>query len=305
MTEKKITNEQWHEDEKIWWDKFGHYMTFQWTLTPELNETLRSDIRDDYTDFLHVPSGSLLDIGCGGGWLSMYFAMKGMNVHGVDLSQEQINDANALKEKHLLQNVSFECCDLVQWDCQKFDQGFDSVFVSAFLHHVPEDELQIIFDKIASVLKPGGAVYLYEPLSEAVPVKANTISRGVDFFFKAVVYVLSTLLPKRLGLYNEDYIQIVGRGYQMCSPHERPVELSVLKKCCRDSFDIIEVKGRHLFSLGFAMHSMGLKKIPRAIYSKIAKILYFADKCVFRLFRWSDFSQPSRFILCSVKLKRR
>ncbi len=305
MTEKAITNEQWHEDEKVWWNKYGHYMTFQWTLTPELNEALRSDMRDDYTDFLHKPSGSLLDIGCGGGWLSMHFAMKGMNVHGVDLSQEQINDANVLKEKHSLQNVSFECCDLVQWDCQKFEQGFDSVFVSAFLHHVPEDELQIIFDKIASVLKPGGRVYLYEPLCESAPGQGSPISRGVDFLYKAFVYVFSTLLPKHLGLYNEEYIQNVERGYQMCSPHERPVELDVLKKCCRDSFDIIEVKGRHLFSLGFAMHSMGLKETARAIYSKIAVVLYWADKCVFRLFRWSDFSQPKRFILCSVKLKRR
>lgn len=304
MKVDEVSLEKWHEDERVWWNKYGHYMTYQWTLTPALNKILRTELERDYTEFLLDPNGSLLDLGCGGGWLSLHFAEKGMRVHGVDLSQEQINDANMLKSSRGLNNVEFECCDLIQWDSEKYKAKFDSVFVNAFLHHLPEIELEILFNKISNVLKPGGKVYMYEPLCSSSGER-NVFARSFDFFYKALMYVLLNVLPKNLGLYNEQYRTNVENGYQMCSPHERPVDIEVLKRCCADSFEILDIKGQHLFSMGFAMQAMGLKDAARKIYTPIAALSYWLDKILFRIFKWSDFSQPQRFILCSIKLKRR
>jgi len=304
MKADEVSIEKWHEDEKKWWNRYGHYMTYQWTLTPSLNKITRTELEQDYTKFLLAANGNLLDLGCGGGWLSLHFAEKGMRVYGVDLSQEQINDANLLKSNRKLDNVDFECCDLIQWDSEKYKAKFDCVFVNAFLHHLPEIELEVLFNKIADVLKSDGKVYMYEPLFE-LPSRRNIFARLFDFFCKSLMYLLLTILPKYLGMYNEQHIKNVENGYQMCSPHEGPVDIEVIRRCCAHSFEILEIRGWHLFSMGFAMQTMALKKFFRKIYEPVVLLFYWLDKMFFRIFKWSDFSQPQRFILCSIKLKRR
>ncbi len=304
MKANEVTLEKWHEDEKVWWNKYGNYMTYQWRLTPALNKILRAELEEDYTKFLLHSNGSLLDLGCGGGWLSSHFAELGMQVLGVDLSQEQINDANLLKTLRSLNNVEFECCDLIQWDSGKHKSKFDGIFVNAFLHHLPEFELEILFNKIAEVLKTGGKVYMYEPL-RAPSGERRFFAQFLDFLYKLMMYVLMSVLPKSLGLFNDRHKAQIKNGYQMCSPHERPVDIDVIRKCCSNSFEILEIKGWHLFSMGFAMQAMGLKGYVRTIYTPISALLFWLDKMVFRIFEWSVFSKPQRFILCSIKLARK
>jgi SAM-dependent methyltransferase len=294
----------WHEDEEAWWDKYGTYMTYQWKLTPSLNKILRAELENDFEQFLLNPNENLLDLGCGGGWLSLHFAEKGMDVLGVDISHEQINAANKSKIDKKLENLEFVCCDFIQWDTEKYKENFSNVFVNAFLHHLPEKELELIINKIATVLKPGGKVYMYEPLCSSSGVRSFSV-RTIDLFSNYLNYFLLSAFPKWFDLYSDQHKIELKNGYQMCSPHERPVEIELIKKLCRNSFEIVEIKGWHLFSIGFAMQAMGLKDSIREIYSRLALFWFWLDKFLFRIFKWSDFSQPQRFILCSIKLVRK
>lgn len=148
---------QWHQDEKAWWNMYGDYMTYQWQLTPYLHDVIRTPLENEYVDYLLKPGGRLLDLGCGSGWLSFHFAEQGMSVLGIDVAKEQINAANELKLSRGVKNVSFECADFIAWDSSQYVGAFDSVFVSAFMHHLPEVELEQTVQKIASVVKQGGA----------------------------------------------------------------------------------------------------------------------------------------------------
>ncbi len=304
MSLKNTPLDQWHEDEKKWWDKYGNYMTYQWKLTPSLNKILRTELEEDYRNFLFNSDEILLDIGCGSGWLALSFAEQGMKVHGIDLSQEQINDANILKSKSKLDNVEFECCDLINWNTDKFKGRFSSVFVNAFVHHLPEIEMEILFNKIAAVLKSGGKVYMYEPLT-LHKAKNNFSIRLIDKVCNFLLAILLYILPKWFDLTNDQHKRELANGYKMSSPHERPINLEIIKKSCADTFEILEIKGWHLFSMGFAMQTMSYKTTAQRIYTWLAVFWYWLDKILLRLFKWSDFSQPQRFILCSIKLIRK
>ena len=297
-----IAFQQWHEDEKQWWDKHGHYMTYQWTLTPLLNRIIRTRWTEDFTNYLFKKNGTLLDMGCGGGWLSLIFGKKGMTVLGIDVSSEQIAQANKLKDESQLENISFECSDLIGWDCGKYEGYFDSVFVNAFLHHLPPHEIGAIFNNIAVVLKKGGRCYLYEPLTSRK--KGPFIPRLTNLVVERFMGLCLGSLPARFDLWNREYKDQLKRGYSMRSPHEGPIEWTVFKRCLPDSVSVSETRGWHLYSLGWAMQIMSLKKSVAPFYTLVARVLYLFDRLVLATFDWKSFADRGRFVLCGIKLAK-
>jgi 2-polyprenyl-3-methyl-5-hydroxy-6-metoxy-1,4-benzoquinol methylase len=294
---------QWHQDEKSWWNMYGDYMTYQWQLTPHLHKVIRKPLENEYVEYLLKPGGRLLDLGCGSGWLSFDFAERGMSVIGVDVSSEQINAANESKARSKTENVEFECADFNTWNSERYRGYFDSVFVSAFMHHLPEVELELIVRKIASVVKPGGRVFLYEPLTAARP--RSLAVKVVDRVCSMALLLLLDKLPKWLGLFSERHLAELARGYRMTSPHERPVAVELLNDLFGKEFEVSEIKGWHLHSLGFSMQVTALKEGARKYYETLVRFWFGLDRFLFRFFGWESFSLPGRFILCSVKLTRK
>lgn len=292
----------WHRDEREWWNKHGEYMTYQWRLTPTLHRVTRSALERDYVDYLYTPGGRLLDVGCGSGWLSLLFARKGMSVVGLDIAQEQIDAACQLQEEERMPSVRFECADFTTWDDSEHIGSFDSIFVNAFLHHLPEQELERILNKIARVVRPGGRVFMYEPLTSDTP--RRPLVRAIDRVCNLGHRILN-LLPARLGGHSQQHRAEVARGYTMNSPHERPVNIELLRRFCEPHFQLSEVRGWHLHSIGFAMHVTALKPSFRRAYEYIGRTWYVVDRLLLATFGWQAFSMPNRFILCGIKLIRR
>lgn len=293
----------WHQDEKDWWNLFGDYMTYQWRLTPYLHELIRTPLEQDYVEYLLKPGGRLLDIGCGSGWLSFHFAERGMYVHGIDVAATQIDAANDLKRARQADRVSFECADFIAWDSSPYADAFDSVFVSAFLHHLPEIELEQTLRKIAAVVRPGGRVFLYEPLTSSKP--RTLLVKVIDRLCSVGLLLLLDRFPKWFGLISARHKTELARGYTMTSPHERPVDVALLREFCGTAFEVSEVKGWHLHSLGFSMQVTALRENVRGLYEPLGRLWYAIDRSLFRAFGWESFSLPGRFILCGVKLIKR
>ena len=300
----EVSLEKWHKDEKKWWNDFGNYMTFQWQLTPLINHVVRGGMERDRNHYLLKTGEKMVDVGCGSGWLSYFYAKLGMEVLGVDISQEQINAANRIKKQGVPSKLSFVCADLVSWDSAAYIAYFDCAFVNAFLHHLPEVELKLTLDKIAEILKPGGRAYFYEPLTSG-KVDRHSLIRAVDLLCNVMIGALLSIIPGKLGLFSARHRHELAQGYRMCSPHERPVDIKHMYRYAQSAFEVESVKAWHLFSIGASMQIMALKPWLRGPFTILATFFYLVDCVIFHFGDWRNFSLPGRFILCSLKMRKK
>jgi len=100
-----------------------------------------------------IKGKKLLDLGCGGGQTSIFFAQQGAIVIGVDFSEKQIESAKALAERMKIGKVSFQQGDMENLSVFN-DRSYDLVNSSHTIHYIKN--LQGCFDEIFRVLKPGG-----------------------------------------------------------------------------------------------------------------------------------------------------
>jgi len=101
-----------------------------------------------------------LDLGCGQGWYACELARHGYTLHGIDLSEGQIAQA----ERHCQQTGSH--VTLRTYDGQHLpypDAHFDFVYSINVLHHVPDPHAQrALIAEVLRVLKPHGRFLLHE-----------------------------------------------------------------------------------------------------------------------------------------------
>ena len=104
---------------------------------------------------------SLLDIGCGWGFLLIEAAKKyGVKGTGITLSEEQYRKANArIKELHLEELVHIELMDYR--DLPSYHQTFDRIVSVGMLEHVGRDNYALFIECAKKVLKPGGVFLLH------------------------------------------------------------------------------------------------------------------------------------------------
>jgi len=104
------------------------------------------------------PSGRLLDMGCGTGWTSVFFAKRGFDVVGQDLVPEAIEAARQLKVDNGLENLDFVVGD---YEGLTFDAEFDIAVFFDSLHHAMREDLALA--SAYRALKPGGLCITSEP----------------------------------------------------------------------------------------------------------------------------------------------
>lgn len=103
-----------------------------------------------------IPFRSCLEIGCGTGKNTVWFAERVEQITSVDLSEEMLAKA---KEKITTDKVQFVQADITSsWAFR--NQLYDLVSFSLVLEHI--ENLDHIFKETAAALKPGGHVYIGE-----------------------------------------------------------------------------------------------------------------------------------------------
>ena len=101
----------------------------------------------------------LLDLGCGAGENSVYFATKGARCIAADYSPGMVDVALKLAAANQVQ-VEGKVVNAMAIDFP--DNTFDIVYASNLLHHIPDPRLAI--QEMYRVLKPGGKACFWDPL---------------------------------------------------------------------------------------------------------------------------------------------
>ena len=135
------------------------------------NEGLDEDSHRHFCDFanmavaLALPAGSrLLDVGCGSGWLSEYFARLGYEVTGIDISPELIDIARQ-RTACVPYDVDHETplvCRFLVHDAESapLPEVFDAAFCYDSLHHF-EDE-RAVMRHLSEMVAYGGMLFILE-----------------------------------------------------------------------------------------------------------------------------------------------
>ncbi len=156
----------------------------------------------------------ILEIGCGSGEISAWFALHGASdVLGVDISEESIRIAHERKRANALrENVTFIAC--AGESVPKPDASFDIIFINVALHHL---ELEHALREFLRLLSPGGVLVAIEPLARSpfiqkiresaivqtfYPIRRETITEKIltmdDVAFIAHTFGNITLKPFRI-----------------------------------------------------------------------------------------------------------
>lgn len=165
---KRVINNDFYEDLKErWYSDCSHPVA----LLRKENEARNPWILDVIKKKLGNGK-KILDIGCGGGFLTTSLAEAGHEVFGVDLSANSLKIA---KEHDLTRTAHFLQANALQLPFE--DQSFDVVCAMDVLEHVETPSYGVV--EAARVLKNGGLFFFNtlnrNPLSWLIAIKAVEI----------------------------------------------------------------------------------------------------------------------------------
>jgi SAM-dependent methyltransferase len=102
-------------------------------------------------------TGSILDAGCGTGENALFFAERGHKVTGIDFLTEPINRAKQ-KAAQRGEAATFLVMDALA--LKDLPEVFDTVIDSGLFHVFNDEDRRRYVEGLASVLKPGGRLFL-------------------------------------------------------------------------------------------------------------------------------------------------
>ena len=117
-----------------------------------------------FAGWLELSKGSsVLEVACGAGGISCLICEQfGAEVHGVDISEEAVDAANARRDEQALgEKVTFSVQDASK-PLQFPDEGFDAVFCNDSINHLP-DRGQVLADWWR-LLAPNGKMLFTDPI---------------------------------------------------------------------------------------------------------------------------------------------
>jgi len=187
------------EAEKIW---DNHWMHHKDTL-PTTHFATKSYNR--YID----GKRSVLDLGCGDGKDSVYFARKGLDVTAVDFSSQALkNLEDSIAEYNSHNTLPIRDINIIKQDiCNlHIDTQFDAIYANLSLNYFDNKTTEKIFDGLYGLLKPEGIILVKcKSIYDAKYGQGKKIEK--DFYRendtgRTIHYFSEEYMRKKLHLFN-------------------------------------------------------------------------------------------------------
>ena len=128
---------------------------------------VRQRFLDEIGQYLPA-SGTVLDIGCGFGLFSLYYAATsaGRLVRGVDVDRKRIGMARRAAARLRLDNVVYEEGDARDF---KGDSQVAAAYMLDIVHHIPPDTVPALLRQLHRAVAPGGLLMVKDVDTRPAP----------------------------------------------------------------------------------------------------------------------------------------
>ena len=106
------------------------------------------------------PDATVIDMGCGTGAFTLHAAAHYRTVYAVDVSKAMLRRARRKAKKAGLRNVEFHQGGFLTYEHDA--PAADAIVTVAALHHLPDFWKLVGLHRLASMLRPGGRLYLFD-----------------------------------------------------------------------------------------------------------------------------------------------
>ncbi|MCH7551972.1 class I SAM-dependent methyltransferase [Patescibacteria group bacterium] len=125
-----------------------------------------------------LQSGKVLDLGCGQGRHTIFFAQNGFDAYGIDYLERPIEEAKELAKEKGLSSTHFLKMDIFQLDFPK--NFFDIMLDWSILDHISPQDWDMYLKNILDSLKIGGFLILTEFSANDERVKEKEKNFAMD-----------------------------------------------------------------------------------------------------------------------------
>jgi len=138
----------------------------------------------------YVPSGKILDIGCGSGVSARNLQERGLQVYGIDLSKELITASR----------IESPQSGFYEMDMRNLlfpEKNFDGIWQMASLLHLEKKDVPLALDEACRVLKPKGTIYLSIKGGEGESLESDKRYGGLPKYY-------SYFMPEEINSFLEN-----------------------------------------------------------------------------------------------------
>jgi SAM-dependent methyltransferase len=152
MVASKNLDSDIYESNIKFWDKAWGGVKTPFTQMPDLPYIQEIPLR-----LKAAGATTVLDLGCGSGWLSIYLARDGFHVTGVDLATHAVELAQQWAQQENLKATQFQVCDIA---AMNFGQSsFDAVVANSIFEHLTYELAERTLNQLKHIIKPGGLFF--------------------------------------------------------------------------------------------------------------------------------------------------
>ncbi len=103
--------------------------------------------------------GRVLDLGCGFGLFSLYYAsvLPEIEIEGIDLNARRIAMARKAAARLRLDNARYEVGNATEF---RGGRLFDAAYMLDIVHHIPAETVRPLLEQMAKCLPPGGRLVI-------------------------------------------------------------------------------------------------------------------------------------------------
>jgi 2-polyprenyl-3-methyl-5-hydroxy-6-metoxy-1,4-benzoquinol methylase len=119
---------------------------------------LHQEILDQIGQYFRAQA-RILDLGCGFGLFSLYYALTGpgRDIVGVDRNAARIDMANSCARALGVRNVRYVAQDALEF---RGKESFDAIYMLDLIHHLPREQVRPFLAELRSILRPGGLLVI-------------------------------------------------------------------------------------------------------------------------------------------------